>query len=351
MSDVTAVVLSIGEDYTERAIASVRRQSLRVKDTIVVRGVSPFSRAINEGAARVRTPFFIQVDADMILDDTCVADLRSCMSDQLGLVIGHLRDPLRGRVLGIKLFRSRCFEHVQFRDSICQDIDFGEEILRRGGWTKAYALKRSGDTATAWHSFGEHRPDYNPHYTFCKFMVEGVRARARGAEGKFQSLVRQLRGSAHPMAPTAIVATAHGLFCDIQQDLLVPYAASRDAECLERFLEQREAFAEPLSLRDVLGGESPAASFRRFYEYGVRFRQRHQPASFLATLRNLLEQDGAAALLALTAMCHGLFYEEYDELEAEAAFASLPQLLPAGSAAKGYAGAAQDIPSCETTAR
>ena len=62
MSDVTALVLSIGEDYTNRAMASVQRQTLRAAETIVVRGISPFYRALNDGAVRVRTPFFIQVD-------------------------------------------------------------------------------------------------------------------------------------------------------------------------------------------------------------------------------------------------------------------------------------------------
>ena len=64
-SDITAVVLSTGEAYTDRAIASVQRQTLPVADTVVVRGVSPFHRALNRGAAQVRTPFFAQVDVGL----------------------------------------------------------------------------------------------------------------------------------------------------------------------------------------------------------------------------------------------------------------------------------------------
>src|SRR5688500_11923456 len=104
MSDVTALVLSIGEDTTERAIASVQRQTLAVAETIIVRGISPFHRAFNHGARRIRTPFFMQVDADMILDETCVADLRRAMVDGVGMVVGHLCDPMLGRIVGIKLF-------------------------------------------------------------------------------------------------------------------------------------------------------------------------------------------------------------------------------------------------------
>ena len=54
----------------------MHRQTLPVADTIVVRGVSPFHCALNAGAAQVRTPFFVQVDADMTFDDTCLEDVR-----------------------------------------------------------------------------------------------------------------------------------------------------------------------------------------------------------------------------------------------------------------------------------
>src|SRR5262249_15375726 len=131
-NDVTALVLSIGEAYTERAIASVRRQTRPAADIVVVRGIHPFHRALNEGARRVHTPFFVQVDADMVLDATCIADLRACIADGVGIVVGHLRDPLQRRTVGIKLFRTCCFEAVQFMDSLSPDTDFGAVLEARG---------------------------------------------------------------------------------------------------------------------------------------------------------------------------------------------------------------------------
>ncbi len=349
MSDVTAVVLTIGENYTPRAIASVKRQTLSVAETIVIRGMSPFSRAINEGAVRVRTPFFVQVDADMMLDDTCVADLRSCASEQSGIVVGHLRDPLRGRVLGVKLFRTCCFQRVQFRDSVCQDLDFSDEILQRGGWTKAYALKRCGEVPAAWHSFGEHRPYYSPHYTFCKFRVEGARARSRKTDGKWLSLLQQLRDSTHEMAAIAAVATASGLFVAAEQDLLVPYAANEDADFLERFLRHREAASEPPTTDGHPVRGDLAEGFDRFYERGIRFRRQQRPESFTRALQQLLQDGSLAACVALVGLCRGLFSDEYREAEAAAAFTSLAELLPAAEAAQQPAD--QVMPSCEATAR
>ncbi len=53
MSDITALLLTIGEAYADRALDSVNRQSLPPQDIIVVRDVRPFHKALNEGASRV----------------------------------------------------------------------------------------------------------------------------------------------------------------------------------------------------------------------------------------------------------------------------------------------------------
>ncbi len=327
--DVTAVVLSIGEDYTERAIASVRRQTLPVVETIVVRGLSPFYRAINHGAARVQTRFFIQVDADMILDDACIADLRGCMSDRVGVVLGQLRDPLRGRVVGVKLFRTRCFDRVQFRDTVCQDNDFSDEILQHEGWRSAYALSYAGAQPAVWHSFGDHRPDYTPHYTFCKFRVEGARAGHRKGQAKFRSLFQQLRSGTDGIAVIAVIATAHGLFVSENRDLLVPYTRDEEFEFLERFLQSAAGHSASGPVPDDLAVKNLVEGFKRSYKRGVDFRHQQEAAAFIAALRRLHQQDSTAAAVALVGLCHGLFCAEYRDAEVEEAFALLMQLLPA----------------------
>ena len=64
-NDVTAVVLTVGEPTTAEAIESLRRQTVPPRDIVVVRDVKPFHQALNADAAQVKTPFFLQVDADM----------------------------------------------------------------------------------------------------------------------------------------------------------------------------------------------------------------------------------------------------------------------------------------------
>ena len=329
MSDITAVVLSIGEAYTSRAIASVRRQTVPVADTIIVRDVAPFHSALNAGAAQVRTPFFVQVDADMIFDDTCFEEVRALMGAGVGLVSGFLRDPLVGRAHGVRLYRAACFEHVQIRDSISPDMDFGLDIARHG-WVRLYALKYQGEWAGHWHTFGEHRPDYTPHYTFCKFLLEGVRCRYRRREGRVSRVFQQLRASNHRMATLALIAAAHGLFRLEEHDLLKPYRRTPEFEWLEGFLVtcgSDNSAAAPEA--DDTNGDL-RERFRRAYEQGVAYRQRAASSAFISRLQSLKPRDDLGSWLSLVGMCHGLFHDEYTNAAADDAYASLAEVLSEG---------------------
>jgi len=319
--------LSIGEDYTERAIASVQRQTLPAAEIIVVRGISPFYRALNSGAARVRTAFFIQVDADMILDDTCVEDFRSCVSDGVGIVVGHLRDPLLGRIVGIKLFRTQCFDRVQLYDSTSPETNFVRDILREG-WTTVYALKYKEDSPAGLHVFGEHRPDYNPFYTFCKYVREGAKAWYRKAGGGLRGVFRQLQTSGHDAAMIATIAAAHGIFVREDRDLYGPFEQSEGFEFLERFLRSPQKGEDPPVVQGDLVQRDFRKGFKRSYELGIHLRQHYAPSAFMTCMRQLHQEGGIASWVALVGLCHGLFVDEYREAEAEEAFALLRDLLP-----------------------
>jgi hypothetical protein len=328
MSDITAVVLSIGEPYTDRAIASVQHQTLPVAETVVVRGVSPFHHALNQGAAQVRTPFFVQVDADMILDATCIEALRSRIDDGLGLVSAHLRDAVIGRAQGIRLYRTQCFEQVQIGDTISPDLDFTTDIQRHG-WGRLYTL-RYADRRDQWHTLGDHRPDYTPQYTFGKFLLEGVRSRYRRHEGRVRRIFRQLRASPHGAATIALIAAAHGLFLLEQRDLLVPYQRTAEFELLEAFLAARGDAQRAAAPADGADGDL-RGRFARAYEHGFRCRQAGASPMFLARLGHLKQQNGLGAWVTLVAMCHGLFHREGNGAAADEAYASLAEILAEGA--------------------
>lgn len=328
MSDVSAVVLSIGEPYTERAIASLQGQTLPVAETIVVRGVSPFHCALNHGAAQVRTPFFVQVDADMILDPTCLAELRGRVDDSLGMVSAHLRDAVIGRAHGIRLYRTACFERVQIRDTISPDRDFTLDIGQHG-WGRLCTL-RYGERPEHWHTLGEHRPDYTPQYTFAKFLLEGVRSRYRLREGRVRRIFTQLQASPHRIAPIALIGAAHGLFRIENRDLLAPYGYSDDFRLLDGFLNGPPSAAAPSLPMDEQNGCDLQQRFARAYRSGFALCQAGAPAPFLARLDQLRQQGGLAAWISSVAMCHGLFHREGNG-SADDAFASLDEILAQGT--------------------
>ena len=51
MTDITAVLLTIGEETTQRAIDSVKKQTLPPQEIIIIENVTPFHKALNLGAS------------------------------------------------------------------------------------------------------------------------------------------------------------------------------------------------------------------------------------------------------------------------------------------------------------
>src|SRR5579884_1716035 len=154
MGDVGALVLSMGEDTTERAIASLESQTLPIQEVVVLQGVAPFHRALNAGAERMRSPFFLQVDADFVLDPGCAVALRDAMEANVGITVAALRDPLIGPIAGVKLFRTQCFGLARLGDTIAREVDFCAALEQRG-WLTRYVTSHRDRNGS--HTLGEHR--------------------------------------------------------------------------------------------------------------------------------------------------------------------------------------------------
>jgi glycosyltransferase involved in cell wall biosynthesis len=328
-SDVSAVVLTIGESSVDRALESVYAQTPSLREIVVVRGVVPFHRALNLGASKVRSPFFVQVDADMVLDPDAVSRLRARMSDDAGIVVGQLRDTLIGRVVGVKLFRTACFQSASFPDSISPDTDFGEEI-RRSGWRTLYIDDSEDDTAVEFSSLGEHRPEYTPLYTFRKYLLEGRRYRHLNRAAGLRWHFGQLEQSAHPCALFAQVAFAHGVFLRAEQDLLHPYAVDAEFERVSSFFEGKARTARSLPALELLGSEDRSDMFRQFHQLGVDLWE----ARAFPEFRDLMDSLAAGGRderlrIAKIALCHGLFWEG-DDTQLEEDMAILGEFLSGG---------------------
>ena len=306
MSLVSAVVLSSGEPFVNRAMESIARQTVPLHEVIVIEHVSPFSKALNQGAARVATPYFVQVDADMILDADCVARLMLKMDEETGLVVGELRDAICGQLAGVKLYRTECFLRATLPDSISPDTDH-VDLMRRQGWRTVY-LGPDSDAGTPLPTVGEHRPDYAPSYTFAKMSIEGARYRYRGSRTGVLSHMQALEHGGHPMAVLAQIALSHGLFSALVGDQLVAPIRDARGDVLARWLagDGRAAAVVdqvlPLTryrrLRDV---------YRQFVAAGRALGRDEAGATVRETFEQLTCANGNwRALVAKVALGHGV---------------------------------------------
>jgi hypothetical protein len=323
--DVTAVVLTIGEPFLARALASLERQTQPPADVVLVEGVSPFHRAFNTGVARVRTAFFVHVDADMVLDPAALADLRACVAPGVGLVVGGLRDALRGSIVGVKLYRTACATAQPCPDSIAPAVDFADAIRARG-WVTAHALTYRPGPRALWHTFGEHQPDYTPLYTFTKFRILGARYRHWRNGPKLRRMFRLLQGSGHQAAPIAQAGAAVGVYWDECHDALRPCAPSEDFGRLVPLLAvEPAATAIPSTL-----AADPRQAFLDHYGAGCELAGAGAAAAFRARFDRLAAAASFRAWAALVGLCRGALAPRFDAARAAADFQSLAELFPGG---------------------
>ena len=311
-SDVSAVVLTRNEPTTEAAIASLHRQSLKPCDIIVVRDVVPFHRALNVGAAQVKSRFFVQVDADMILNANCISRLRRGAMPGVGIVVGHLRDALIGRAVGIKLFRTACFHHSRFGDSISPDTDFVHAIATQG-WRTRYIGRQRRKGGDVWRTFGEHKPDYTASYTYRKYLLEGQRYFYRHDIDGIRRHFSRLETSRHPAKQVAQIALAQGIFAQSLKDKLGLQPSDDEAArfaSLEHFLKAEDRALQQHSAVNGLGLESDAPPPELFSFYirmgNVLFRSGDVDSfvTLIDLLNDTRHNDGA--WIAKVALCKGL---------------------------------------------
>lgn len=333
---VGAVVLSMGEPFVGRAVASLRAQTLPIAPIVTIEHVSPFYRALNAGAAQMTAPWFVQLDADMILDPGCAATLLARVTSDTGIVVGELRDPLSDRVVGVKLFRTACFGRLQVRDSIGNETDFVAGVAR-AGWRTTYVEDVAGDGSVTRPALGSHEPAYTPEYTYRKLLVEGRKLRHRGARHGLYYRMTQLEESAHRLAPLAQMGLGHGFFMRSDRDELRPAGPDPDAARLAALLEG--------------GGGAPGLAARllpveRYARLGDVFRDYVEAGQTIArggaghTLRTLIAalpvRRQPRPLVAKVALGHGLAMDDDDRgalAEDTAAFRRF-MLFGLGSAAR-----------------
>lgn len=325
-SDVSAVVLSMGEPITRRAIESLEKQDLPPKEIILVENVTPSYRAGNQGVSKVKTEYLTVVGADVILDKCCISTLRSCMGDKVGIVLGHMRDSMIGRTQGIRLYRKLCFEITQMPNSISPDTDFVSTV-NDNGWQIVYALRYFGKNRMLWHTFLDHDPEYTPLYTFSKYRIEGMRYRywdnIKGMLWKFERLYE----SVHPMSGYAQIAMGHGFFINRDTDQLKPYYRDVELDFIENFINTENTYDINTDRMSNVLLEEPRYIFEYYYKTGINLRNTGSYPVYLNCLGIIHSSRNFNRWIALLGINRGLFQENFDEETFNADFQLLEKYL------------------------
>lgn len=152
MSDMTIFIITCGEDVFNECMAAIRQQTLNCKIDIpveVIKDVYPMSEAFNEMHRRCKTPYFVQVDADIILNDDALAILYQGIKKSFFfqyVVYGQLFEEGFGAGGAVRCWKKSFFRLFKFRDCRTVDRDLFKRAryfgLRRKNLNKAIGIHR-----------------------------------------------------------------------------------------------------------------------------------------------------------------------------------------------------------------
>jgi hypothetical protein len=278
MLPVSGLLLTIGEKSFPSSYQALKNQTAPLQELIVIRNVSPFSKAFNDGVTAVKTPFFIQCDADMILDPNCAEVLFSKMNDRTGMVVGLLRDPLQGRIRGVKLYRTECCQRFPLADSFnCEEI-FRLDLLKHGWFVEM--MKANEPTV------GTHETDLTDSvYQFERFKFLGVKIHARRAWWDFAyRLIRLTRSTHQEVVPLAVSAMVCGIYITHQADHLKGYVESPEYRLFKSRFRNEEAPESDHRIYAAAG----IYNFLFGYQDGILFIRRRKYFSLQSLIQNYL---------------------------------------------------------------
>ncbi len=263
---VSAILLSVGEATTQKALAALQHQSVTLSNISLVSHKYPFGAALNYGISKVETPYFIQCDADMVLDPDCVELLLRSCNEQAGMCYGYLMDPLLGPINGIKLYRTDACKKILHKNHFDNEVIFVQE-LQKSGWN-IVNINPAADTTLGIHS--EDLQD--SEHLFERFKRTGIKIQHRKNWWDLAHRITMLSISDKASASIARDGIVCGLFADsVSFDLL---DGARRPPSIHSYSSSNQ-FSDT-SLR-LIGNLFPENAFHSAYLIGTLFKRLRGP--------------------------------------------------------------------------
>ena len=312
MVSISGLVLSVGEKTTKESIKRLEAQTIPVKRIILIKDVRSWAKAFSLGLSKVHTEFFINCDADMLLYPDCIERLLKYMRSDVGLVVGRLKDPLYGTVLGIRLFRTESLKSLRPSEkSVIPDTDLFNG-MQKVGWKKVYADKDNLLDGTKAEVVGLHCPEYTPIYTYKKFKMLGIRIAKRGNLKSLYLHWNPLKRNSHPMAKVALVALSTGLFSVCDKNMLDFSDIEEEFNSIKNLLNKITLKCNRednlINLSFLKEDASPGLLFKKSFSIGKELRAKLALDKFNNLLRGLLNSENRYSCFGVIGLCYRFFY-------------------------------------------
>jgi len=129
---VTCFVLTVGEPDTLECLTAIKMQDCILEASTVIANIAPMNMAFQQMLDQCQTPFFVQIDADMILKPYAIRHLHGAIMrcpDRFPIVCYGLYDGLFQRnILGVKIYRHSTVQNYPYQKSESCEMDQAERM-------------------------------------------------------------------------------------------------------------------------------------------------------------------------------------------------------------------------------
>jgi len=146
---VTIFLITINSPQYQKTLKSIEENISKTSffSLEIINNISPVSEACNQMIEKCTTPFFIQLDEDMILDNGMLELMLSTMesavetNSKICQYVFRLRDNDLGNILGIKIYNYNIIKNYRWQNEISSDRFLNLELKEDGYEVKVFGGK------------------------------------------------------------------------------------------------------------------------------------------------------------------------------------------------------------------
>ena len=169
---VTVFVTTVGAPGFEACLQHVERQDVRF-ETRIIDHVAPMNAAFQKMVDDCTTPYYVQVDEDMLLRPNAVRWLYDRMTESepdVAIVVAYLLDTHLGfPVQGIKMFRHEIVRNFPFAAAEACELDHNGRLMAAGYRLRIFRPEEVADSEDG--TMGLHGTHWSPRAVYERYAT------------------------------------------------------------------------------------------------------------------------------------------------------------------------------------